>query len=95
MRSAILVLLLASFGANAVVIRDDVPDLQYRMAASDFPPLADLPGEGHGVLIAPQWVVTAAHVVSGERSVDVVVVGTPRASATSSSTPATEDRRRR
>lgn len=80
MRSAILVLLLASFDANAVVIRDDVPDLQYRMAVSDFPPLADLPGEGHGVLIATQWVVTAAHAVSGQRPVDVVVVGgTPRA----------------
>lgn len=81
-RAAFLVfpVLLASFGANAVVIRDDVPDLQYRMAASGFPALADLPGEGHGVLIAPQWVATAAHAVSWQHAVDVVVVGgTPRA----------------
>jgi len=80
MRAAALLLLLASFGAGAVVIRDDVPDLQYRMAASEFPALADVPGEGHGVLIAPQWVVTAAHVVSWQHALDVVVVGgTPRA----------------
>lgn len=81
-RAAFLIFpgLLASFGANAVVIRDDVPDLQYRMSISRFPALADLPGEGHGVLIAPQWVVTAAHAVSWQHSVDVVVVGgTPRA----------------
>lgn len=80
MRLAALLFLLISFGASAVVIRDDVPDLQYRVAASDFPALADIPGEGHGVLIAPQWVVTAAHAVSWQQSVDVVVVGgTPRA----------------
>lgn len=80
MRRSALLLLLASFGASAVVIRDDVPDLQYRMAASEFPALADVPGEGHGVLIAPQWVATAAHAVSWQHAVDVVVVGgTPRA----------------
>ena len=80
MRRVALLFLLVSLGANAVVIRDDVPDLQYRMAASEFPPLADLPGEGHGVLIAPQWVITAAHAVSWQNSVDVVVVGgIPRA----------------
>ncbi len=80
MRRAALLLLLASFGASAVVIRDDVPDLQYRMAASEFPALADLPGEGQGVLIAPQWVITAAHAVSWQHTLEVVVVGgTPRA----------------
>lgn len=80
MRRAALLLLLASFGASAVVIRDDVPDLQYRMAASEFPALADMPGEGHGVLIAPQWVVAAAHSVSRQHAVEVVVVGgSPRA----------------
>jgi len=80
MRHAVLLLLLASFGASAVVIRDDVPDLQYRMAASEFPALADMPGEGHGVLIAPQWVLTAAHAVDRQHAVDVVVVGgAPRA----------------
>lgn len=80
--AAAFLLLLTSLSAHAVVIRDDVPDLQYRMAVSDFPALADIPGEGHGVLIAPQWVVTAAHAVSWQHAVEVVVVGgTPRAVA--------------
>lgn len=80
MRAAALLLVLASFGADAIVVRDDVPDLRYRMAVSEFPALADLPGEGHGVLIAPQWVVTAAHAVAWQQAVDAVVVGgTPRA----------------
>ncbi len=62
MRRLLLVVLLAvSATANAVVIRSDVADARYRVAASTFPALVDMPGEGHGVLIAPQWVVTAAH----------------------------------
>ena len=48
MRGILIASLLLSFDARAVVIRDDVPDREYRMAASDFPALADLPGEGHG-----------------------------------------------
>lgn len=80
MRSVLIALLLLSLDAGAIVIRDDVPDREYRMAASDFPALADLPGEGHGVLIHSRWVVTAAHAVSWQRALDVVVVGgTPRA----------------
>jgi beta-lactamase class D len=36
--------------------------------------------EGHGVLIAPQWVVTAAHAVAWQSRVDVIVLnGEPRA----------------
>lgn len=54
-------LLAISFTAGAVVIRSDVNDVEYRVEASAFPALVDMPGEGHGVLIAPQWVVTAAH----------------------------------
>lgn len=58
-----LFLLLAAlpFAAGAIVIRDDVDDGRYRIERSDFPALADMPGEGHGVLIAPRWVLTAAH----------------------------------
>jgi hypothetical protein len=54
-------LLAISTIAGAVVIRADVDDAKYRIPDSDFPALVDIPGEGHGVLIAPQWVVTAAH----------------------------------
>src|SRR5690242_20186271 len=62
MRRPLLVALLAiSFTAGAVVIRNDVRDDKYRAPASAFPALVDMPGEGQGVLIAPRWVVTAAH----------------------------------
>lgn len=75
MRKIVFLSLMMSFGAGAVVIRDDVPDLKYRMDVLDFPALADLPGEGHGVLIADQWVVTAAHAVGEQQSLGVIVVG--------------------
>lgn len=62
MRRLLLVALLAiSFTASAVVIRSDVKNARYRVSASAFPALVDMPGEGQGVLIAPRWVVTAAH----------------------------------
>lgn len=50
--------------AHAVVIRHDVTDAKYQVEDKAIPALADIPGEGHGVLIAPRWVVTAAHVVT-------------------------------
>jgi hypothetical protein len=61
--SFVVLLVLAPF-ASAIVIRDDVPDASYAADASELPALVDLPHEGHGVLIASQWVVTAAHAVS-------------------------------
>lgn len=60
--------------AQAVVIRDDVADARYLAEASEIPALADLPGEGHGVLIAPSWVITVAHAVRGQASVPSVVI---------------------
>lgn len=51
--------------AHAIVIRPDVPDSSYQISDSVFPALVDLPGEGHGTLIAPQWVVTSAHSTQG------------------------------
>ena len=62
LRRLLLLLILASSSpASALVIRHDVDDAKYLIPASGFAALADMPGEGHGVLIAPRWVVTAAH----------------------------------
>lgn len=74
-----LALLGMSFSAHAIVIRDDIDDPEYRVPASEFPALVDMPHEGHGVLIAPQWVVTAAHAVTWQSGITQVVLnGTPR-----------------
>lgn len=79
-RLALFLLLAVTCNAGAIVIRDDVDDARYRVAASAFPALADLPTEGHGVLIAPQWVVTTAHAIDWQSRMKVIVVnGTLRA----------------
>lgn len=79
LRCLLPLLLLAASAAQAIVIRDDVDDARYRVAAAEFPALVDMPGEGHGVLIAPQWVVTAAHAVSWQAGArQVVINGLPR-----------------
>lgn len=75
-----LALLFVSCAAHAIVIRDDVDDAEYRVPASDFPALVDLPGEGHGVLIDPEWVVTAAHAITWQSAItEVSLDGKPRA----------------
>lgn len=51
-----------SFGSNAVVKRHDVAAENYLV--EQMPEyLIDMPHEGHGVLIEPQWVVTVAHTI--------------------------------
>ncbi len=65
--------------SGAVVIRHDVDDSEYRVPVSVFPALVDMPGEGHGVLVAPQWVVTAAHTISPDHALrSVTLNGVPR-----------------
>lgn len=74
-RFLLLILLLAvSSIASAVVIRHDVDDSKYRIPAAEFPALVDMPGEGHGVLIAPQWVITAAHTIPGHSELKQVAI---------------------
>jgi chymotrypsin len=70
----VFALLAVSSAASAIVIRDDLDDSQYRVPASEFPALVDMPGEGHGVLIAPQWVVTAAHAVTWQTEIKEVQI---------------------
>jgi chymotrypsin len=73
-RVLLIALLIASASANAIVIRDDVEDSKYRVSPADFPALADMPGEGHGVLIAPEWIVTAAHAITWQSEIRQVMV---------------------
>ncbi|CAN5476495.1 hypothetical protein BH18VER2_BH18VER2_14910 [soil metagenome] len=74
-RYLLFVLLAISSTASAVVIRSDVDDAKYRIPASVCPALVDMPGEGHGVLIAPQWVVTAAHAAPMQGMGEEVTIG--------------------
>lgn len=78
-RFLLLVLLAVSSTANAIVIRHDVDDSKYRVPASGFPALVDMPGEGHGVLIASRWAITAAHTIPRHSRLEQVVInGAPR-----------------
>src|ERR1700685_2025992 len=72
---AALCCVVAALPAYGIVVRDDVPDAKYRVAESEFPALVDLPGEGQGVLIAPRWVVTAAHATQGYALDQVSIAG--------------------
>ncbi|WP_342118773.1 trypsin-like serine protease [Pseudoduganella sp. OTU4001] len=73
-RLLLLSFLLVSFNANAIVIRGDVKDSKYRIQPTEFPALADMPGEGHGVLIAPQWIITAAHAITWQSEINHVTI---------------------
>jgi hypothetical protein len=76
MRPALLLsLLLFASTADAVVIRHDVDDARYRVSDTELPALVDLPHEGHGVLIAPQWIVTAAHATRWHPIEEVMLAG--------------------
>ncbi|WP_444930146.1 S1 family peptidase [Microbulbifer sp. SSSA002] len=74
----LLVLLFISSTVNAIIIRDDTEDEEYRIPSSVLPALVDFPGEGHGILISPQWIVTAAHVACMQHFKEVNLNNEPR-----------------
>lgn len=74
-RFLLYALFFMSSSVSAIVVRHDVNDTKYRILAAEFPALADMPVEGHGVLIAPQWVVTAAHAVTWQPEIKQIMVG--------------------
>jgi len=73
-RLILISLLVISLPVSAIEIRHDVSDSKYRAATTEFSALVDLPIEGHGILIAPRWVVTAAHAVTWQTEVKQVVL---------------------
>lgn len=64
-RAAILIVLLSSSVAFAIIRRHDVDDAEYLVDASEYPAVADLlePGDCLATLVAPQWALSAAHCV--------------------------------
>src|SRR4051812_48577448 len=70
--------LLSSVASNAygIVRRNDVADTSYRALGDSLPStgfiITDTFSSGSGVLISPQWVLTAAHVV--DTAADATVV---------------------
>lgn len=77
-RFFVLLLLSVSSTASAVIIRHDVDDSKYLVPATEFSSLVDMPGEGHGVLIAPQWIVTAAHTIPHGCVAEITLNGVAR-----------------
>ena len=62
--------------ARAIVVRHDRDEAAYRARAAAYPAAAQVLPDGAGVLVAPRWVLTAAHVARGvSRRTPRVVVG--------------------
>ena len=77
-RALLFSLLMVSCTAGAIVIRHDVPDSEYIVSEQEVAALVDLPQEGHGVLIASQWVITAAHAIEQLEIKNVTIKGSRR-----------------
>ncbi len=54
------ILLIIGFLSSALILRHDVPDINYINLAKAYKQLCHLP-DGEGTLISSQWVLTAAH----------------------------------
>jgi hypothetical protein len=77
---ASLALILAALpsGSSAIVIRHDRPDARYRQLGERYPAVSSFGRAGAGTLIAPGWVLTAAHVAAGmRRDATIAFDGTP------------------
>ena len=78
-RCFLCIALLMQSQVGAIVIRHDVSDSEYRVSSAEFPEIAYLPGEGHGVLIATNWVLTVAHATTWRPIHELTINGIPRA----------------
>ena len=76
----LLATLVLAGNSNAIVIKHDKPADSYLANQDDFPPLATFYNIGvHGTLIAPQWVLTAAHTVFCLDEGQIIKIGDERA----------------
>lgn len=66
--------LAVSIQAQAIVVRHDVKPEKY-LVTKVHPALVDMRHEGHGMLIAPEWVVTAAHTIFYDYRGKTIMVG--------------------
>jgi len=66
MRVIVLLGVFAAFSAptSAIVIRHDREEARYRALAQNTPSVVRFAAGGMGTLIAPQWILTAAHVAA-------------------------------
>jgi hypothetical protein len=67
-------MLLLTASAHAIVIRHDVDDAKYRVDSAPAG-MIDMPYQGHGILIAPEWILTPAHVVFGDYKGKTIRIG--------------------
>ena len=72
---ALVLSLLSVTGAAAIVVRHDRDDAKYRELGERFPAVASFGRAGAGALIAPHWVLTAAHVAAGLRQAATIEFG--------------------
>ena len=74
--AALFALCWTAVPADAIVVRHDAPPAFYSADPALAAALVDLPDSGHGVLVAPRWIVTVAHAVDGQAdTLDKVVLG--------------------
>jgi hypothetical protein len=76
MKILVLCLLVASASVEAIVMRHDRDDARYRELAKKYPAVCAIGRAGEGTLVAPQWVLSAAHVATGFRRTLGVTCGT-------------------
>lgn len=69
-RTAALLLLLWASTASGIVIRHDREDSAYLALGAKYPAVGHLGGRVGCTLIAPQWVITAAHTIEGSGPYD-------------------------
>ena len=77
---AVLAAATLCFPVEAIVIRHDRPDARYQALGARYPAVSSFGRAGAATLVAPQWVLTAAHVAAGmRRTVTIDFGGTPYA----------------